>query len=143
MTRVLIAGFLLCVSMLARAGEPAVLSEDESLLMCAETLPKQLACKEDFCDAMVKMRTKGDKKADLAALKAKCLEEIAVDGTGDVAARKDRCAAWSKKRPKMSMKRADAKSMDACWALATCKERVDCWAPKMAKVMAPSAPEKK
>ncbi|HEY5448693.1 MAG TPA: hypothetical protein VIQ54_08065 [Polyangia bacterium] len=125
----------------APAGD--TLSDDEGLTMCAEALPKQLACKEEFCAAMVQIRTKGDKKIDLKAMEAKCLKEIAVDGTGDLATRKDRCAGWIKNRPKMSIKRADAKAMDACWSKSTCKERIDCWSPKMSQMMETAAPKKK
>ena len=130
---------LLCPSVVWSEAPPAAgdsLSDDEALTMCAEALPRQLMCKEDFCAAMVQIRSKGDKKVDLKAMEAKCLAEISVDGTGDLAARKDRCAAWIKDRPKMSMKRADAREMDACWNKATCKEKIDCWSPKMAKMTA-------
>src|SRR4029077_21075355 len=104
-----------------------LVSEDEGLMMCAEALPKQLECKEDFCAAMVKIRTAGRKTPiDLKAMEAKCLEEIAVDGTGDLATRKGRCAAWVKARPKTVLKRADAAEMGACWGKGSCKERVEC-----------------
>jgi hypothetical protein len=129
---------LLCPSVVRSEPPPAAaetLSDDEGLTMCAEALPKQLACKEDFCVAMVQLRTRGNKKDDLKAMEAKCLKEISVDGTGDLATRKERCAGWIKNRPKMSMKRADAKEMDACWSKATCKEKIDCWSPKMGKMM--------
>jgi len=33
------------------------------------------------------------------------------------------------------MKRADAQEMDACWSKPTCKEKIDCWSPKMAQMM--------
>ena len=138
---------LLVGSSFARAETPAkdVLTEDEHLQMCAELLPKQLECKKEFCAAMVKIRARGDTKVDAAAMESKCLEEIAVDGTGDLATRKARCAGWAKERPKMSIARADAKEMEACWAKATCDERVTCWAPKMKKMMdaAAAAPKAK
>jgi hypothetical protein len=125
------------------ASATDVLTDDEGLTMCAEALPKQLACKNEFCAAMVKIRTKGDKKVDVKMMEAKCLKEIAVDGTGDVATRKARCAEWTKNRPKMSLKRSDAAEMDACWTKATCQEKVDCWSPKMSKMMEAAAPKKK
>ena len=107
-------------------------------------MPKELECKKEFCAAMVKIRA-GGKKVDAAAMESKCLQEIAVDGTGDLAARKARCAGWAKERPKMSIARADAKEMEACWARPTCGEKIDCWAPKMKKMMdaAASAPKEK
>jgi hypothetical protein len=119
------------------------LSEDEGLTMCAEALPKQLECKNEFCAAMVKIRTKGNPKADLKAMEAKCIQEIAVDGTGDLATRKARCAGWARNRPKMSLKRTEANEMSACWTRSTCAERVDCWSPKMSKMMEAAAPKKK
>jgi hypothetical protein len=39
----------------AALGGAELISDDEGLMMCAEALPRQLACKEDFCAAMVKM----------------------------------------------------------------------------------------
>lgn len=127
------------------------ISDDEAATMCAQALPKQLSCKEDFCTAMVEIRTHGDQQVDRKKMEAKCQKEIAVDGTGDLTARKERCAGWIKSRPKMSMTRADAKEMDACWAKATCKEKIDCWSPKMKSMMersmskahAPEPPPKK
>ena len=119
----------------APAAGGDTLSEDEGLLMCAEALPKQLECKKEFCAAMVKIRTKGNAKADLKAMEAKCYQEIAVDGTGDLETRKARCAGWAKNRPKMSLKRSEAAEMSACWIKPTCAEKVDCWSPKMAKMM--------
>jgi hypothetical protein len=92
---------------------------------------------------MVKIRTKGNPKADLKAMEAKCNQEIAVDGTGDLATRKARCAGWAKNRPKMSLKRTEADEMSACWTKSTCAERVDCWSPKMSKMMEAAAPKKK
>jgi hypothetical protein len=136
---------LLLAPSLAFADAPAAsdtLSEDEGLTMCAEALPKQLECKKEFCTAMVKIRFK-DKKADTKSLENICLKEIETDGTGDLAARKARCSAWAKERPKMSMTRTEAKEMDACWTKPSCKDKVDCWSPKMSKVMEASAPKKK
>jgi hypothetical protein len=136
MRNLFVVALLLVGPSLARAEAPAkdVLTEDEHLQMCAEALPKQLECKKEFCAAMVKIRA-GDKKVDVAKMESKCLEEIAVDGSGDLATRKGRCAGWAKERPKMSIARADADEMKACWAKATCGERVDCWAPKFKKMM--------
>ena len=48
-----------------------------------------------------------------------------------------------KNRPKMAVKRTDAKAMDACWTKATCQERIDCWAPKMEQIMEAAAPAEK
>jgi hypothetical protein len=131
---------LLLASPLALADD--VLTAEESAMQCAESLPKHLACKAEFCTAIVKIRAKGDKKADLKAMEAKCLEEIAVDGAADLATRKAKCEAWHKDRP-ITMKRADVKEMDACWAKASCKEKIDCWSPKMAKMLESSPPKKK
>jgi hypothetical protein len=36
----------------------------------------------------------------------------------------------------MEMKRTEAAEMAACWGRGTCRERVECWAPKMAEKMA-------
>jgi hypothetical protein len=145
MRNLLVVALLLVGPSFAHAETPArdVLTEDEHLQMCAESLPKELECKKEFCAAMVKIRAGGDKKADTAAMESKCLKEIAVDGAGDLAARKARCAGWAKERPKMSVARADAKEMEACWAKATCGERVDCWAPKMKKMMDAATPAPK
>src|SRR5262245_19353567 len=115
---------------------PAQLSEDEQIAMCAETLPKQLACKKEFCAGMVKVRTNGNKNANVEAMEAACIKEIAVDASGDLAARKARCTKWIKSRPKVSATQVDAKEMTACWSKATCEEQIACWMPKMAKVMA-------
>jgi hypothetical protein len=130
------ASFSFLTATLARAEAPArdLLTDDESVTMCAEELPKDLECKKEFCAAMVKIRA-GDKTADLKAMEAKCLDEIAVDGTGDLAARKARCAGWMKSHPKMSMTQAEAKEMSACWTKASCGDRVACWAPHKAKQM--------
>jgi hypothetical protein len=145
MRTLLVVAFLVVGTSLARAETPAkdALTEDEHLQMCAESLPKELECKKEFCAAMVKIRARGDKKVDAAAMESKCLQEIAADGAGDLAARKARCAGWAKGRPQMSITRADAKEMEACWAKATCGERVDCWAPKYKKMMDTAAPAAK
>jgi hypothetical protein len=148
MRNLLFVALLFVGPSLARAGTPAqdvltdVLTDEEHLRMCAEALPKELECKKEFCAAMVKIRA-GDKKVDAAAMEGKCLEEIAVDGTGDLAVREARCAGWQKERPKMSVARADGKEMEACWAKATCGEKIDCWAPKMKKMMEAAAPPPK
>ena len=150
MRRLLPVLTLLLVTAIAWAGAGStgdVLTEDEMDTACAEMLPKQLECKNEFCAAMVKIRTRGNKNADVKALEAKCVEEISVDGTGDLATRKARCVAWSKDRPKMSIPRSDANELNACWTKATCQARVDCWAPKMSKMMTKmmdaAAPKKK
>jgi hypothetical protein len=135
---------LLLVPVLAWAEAPAsgdLLTDDEAITMCAEALPKHLECKQESCATMVKIRTKG-KAVDVKAMEGKCLKELEVDGTGDLAARKARCATWIKARP-MPVSRAEAKELTACWSKPTCQARFDCWAPKMGKLMEGAAPKKK
>jgi hypothetical protein len=43
----------------------------------------------------------------------------------------------------MSVPRSEAKEMQACWAKPTCEARIDCWAPKMSKLMEGAAPKRK
>jgi hypothetical protein len=43
----------------------------------------------------------------------------------------------------MPIARDDAKEMEARWAKATRGEKIDCWAPKMKKMMDASAPAPK
>lgn len=122
------------------------LNEAELLDACAQTLPKQLECKEDFCSAMVDLRKKHQPRfasVDRAEMITGCLTEIAVDGTGDLKARRDRCAAWSKGRPPMKVARGEATASTACFAKATCGERIGCWAPITEKQMLSMAPGKK
>jgi hypothetical protein len=134
---------LLLAPVLAWAETPVgdQLTEEESITMCAEALPKHLECKQESCATMVKIRTKG-KAVDVKAMEGKCLKELEVDGTGDLAARKARCATWIKARP-MPVSRAEAKELTACWSKPTCQAKFDCWAPKMAKLMEGAAPKKK
>lgn len=128
----------------SKAAAPATefLSDAEMLDACAETLPRQLECKQDFCNAMVDLRRKHQPRfatVDRAEMVTACLAEIAVDGTGDSKARRDRCAAWSKGRPAMKVPRADATASTACFAKASCGERISCWAPITEKQMASMA----
>ncbi len=130
----------------AAAPTSEFLTDAEALDGCAETLPKQLECKQEFCTAMVDIRMKLQPRfasADTAELAAACLGEIAVEGTGDLEARRDRCAAWAKGRPAMKISRADLTASTACFAKATCGERIGCWAPITEKQMASMAPKKK
>lgn len=122
------------------------LSDAEALDVCAEMLPKQLECKEDFCSAMVDIRKKHQPKfasADKAEMVKGCLAEIAVDGTGDTKARRDRCAEWSKGRPAMKVLKSDATAATACFTKATCGERIGCWAPITEKQMSAAMAGKK
>ena len=108
------------------------LTDAQMLDSCAEALPRQLECKQDFCDAMVDIRKRNQPRfanVDRAQMVAGCLTEIAVDGTGDLQTRRDRCAAWSKGRPAMKVARSDATAATACFTRGTCGERIACWAP--------------
>lgn len=125
------------------AAEPK-LTRDEEAQLCASQLPKQLACKEDFCGAMVELRVAHDprftsKAGDAKAkeqLKEKCLEEISVDGTGTDAERVARCKGWSKERPPMNVTKRQAEEMKACWAKPVCGEAAGCFKEKLGAVMA-------
>jgi hypothetical protein len=122
------------------------LTEAEALDGCAEALPKQLECKQEFCNAMVDIRKKLQPRfaaVEKAEMVTACLGEIAVDGTGDLQARRDRCAGWAKGRPPMKFSRADLTASNACFAKATCGERIGCWAPITQKQMASMTPPKK
>lgn len=135
---VLAVGCLVSLSSFAQGKVADFLTDAEALDACAEQLPKQLECKQEFCDAMVDIRRKLQPKfagADRAELVKGCLTEIAVDGTGDQKTRRDRCAAWAKGRPAMKMPRADAAAATACFGKATCGERIGCWAPITEKLM--------
>ncbi len=140
-TLVLAVGCLVSSFAFAQS-KPAVadyLSEAEGLDACAEQLPKQLACKQEFCDAMVDIRKKLQprfKDVKREEMVAGCLTEISVDGTGDLKTRRDRCAAWAKGRPPMKVARADAAASAACFSKATCGEQIGCWAPLAEKQMA-------
>jgi hypothetical protein len=131
------------LSLSSFAADPKLTSDEEAQL-CATQLPKQLACKEDFCSAMVELRVAhdprfkskaGDEKAK-GELKAKCLEEIAVDGTGTDAERVARCKGWSKERPPMNVTKSQADAMQACWAKPVCGEAAGCFKEKLGAVMA-------
>ena len=125
------------------------LTDAEGLDLCAEALPKQLECKQEFCNAMVDLRKKHQPRfasVERAEMVAGCLTEIAVDGTGDLKTRRDRCAARSKGRPPMKVARADATASTACFEKATCGEKIGCWAPitdKAMASMAAAAPKRK
>jgi hypothetical protein len=128
-----------------------VLNHDDSVAFCAEQLPHQLECKEDFCTAMVELRIANDTKfADVKkdatkvkALHDQCLKEIATDGTGDEAARKKRCEGWSKDRGDLPITKTMAGDMKACWAKPNCGERVSCWKPMVGVAMEAAKAEKK
>jgi hypothetical protein len=123
------------------ADKPALLTDDEANKFCAEALPKHLACKEEFCTAMVDLRlsdTSDNKKGDPSkkdTMHAKCLEEVATDGAGDLDARTKRCAGWAKDRGQVKVSRADADAVTACWSQKACSDQIACWKPKMAKIM--------
>lgn len=140
---VLAVGCLVSFSAFAQA-KPTVadyLTEAEGLEACAEQLPKQLLCKQEFCDAMVDIRKKLQprfKDVKREEMVAGCLTEISVDGTGDLKTRKDRCAGWAKGRPAMKIARADAQASMACFSKPTCGEQIGCWAPLTEKQMARS-----
>jgi hypothetical protein len=140
---VLAAVCLVPVFAFAQAKAPVadLLSAGELLEQCAQALPKQLECKQEFCDAMVDLRRKHQPKfakVDRAQMVAGCLTEIAVDGTGDDKARRDRCEGWSKGRPAMKVQRSEAAAATACFSKATCGERIACWAPITEKQLAQS-----
>lgn len=123
------------------AAPPALtyLSAPELLEACATSLPKQLECKEDFCSTMVDLRRRHQAHfaaVDRAEMVKACLAEIAVDGTGDLSTRKERCAAWSKDRPTPQVLRTDAQAAAACFQKPTCRERIACWAPFTEKQLA-------
>jgi hypothetical protein len=130
------------------AAPPAgdFLTAGEQLDACAAELPKHLECKQEFCNAMVDIRKKLQPKfatVDKAELVTACLAEIAVDGTGDAKARRDRCEGWSKGRPPMKVARSEQATSAACFEKATCGERIACWAPLTEKRMAAMSPPKK
>jgi hypothetical protein len=115
------------------------LSDAEQLDACAEQLPKQLACKEEFCSAMVDIRKKHQPRfaaIDRAEMVKGCLAEIAVDGTGDHQTRRARCEGWSKGRPALKVARTEAAASNACFEKPTCEARIACWAPITDKQMA-------
>lgn len=129
------------------AAPPAadLLSSGEQLDACAAELPKQLACKQDFCAAMVGLRKKLQPRfaeADTSEMLTACLAEISVDGTGDAKARRARCEGWSKGRPALKVARSEAAASAACFEKASCGERIACWAPLAEKLMAAMAPPK-
>lgn len=135
MKRLVSACFVLCLfSASANAAPPAqvTLSAQEAVEACAVALPEQLACKAEFCGAMVDLRKKYQPHfaaVDRGELVKACLAEIAVDGTGDLETRKGRCAAWSKDRPAPTITKADATAAQACFKKGSCGERIACWAP--------------
>lgn len=133
---------LLTPSGFAAPPAPAYLSAPELLEVCATSLPKQLECKQDFCSAMVDLRKRHQARfasVDRAEMVKICLSEIAVDGSGDLATRKERCAAWSKDRPTPQVLRSDAQAAAACFDKPTCQERIACWAPFTEKQLAAAA----
>lgn len=153
MTRILLAVACLAPMFASAQQKPAAapaaddfLSAGEQLDACAAELPKHLECKQEFCSAMVDIRKKLQPKfaaVDKAELVTACLAEIAVDGTGDAKARRDRCEAWSKGRPALKVSRSEVASSTACFEKASCGERIACWAPLTEKRMAAMAPPKK
>ncbi len=130
---------LMLPSAFAAPPAPAYLSAPELLEVCATSLPKQRECKEDFCSTMVDLRKRHQARfaaVDRAEMVKACLAEIAVDGSGDLSTRKERCAAWSKDRPTPQVLRTDAQAAAACFQKPTCQERIACWAPFTEKQLA-------
>lgn len=118
-------------------AQSELLKDDEAAVVCAESLKEQLACKVEFCTTMVQLREAP--AADVEPLKATCLKEIAVDGSGDLAARKKRCTDWAASRGKMLVSKGEQSEIAACWKKKGCAERIACWAPVFSKVKTRSA----
>ena len=146
MKRIVLAA--LCLAPVFAFGQSKVsdfLSDSEMLDTCADALPKQLECKQEFCGAMVDIRKKLQPRfasVDRAEMVTACLGEIAIDGTGDAKTRRDRCTGWSKGRPAMKVTRAEAEASTECFAKAPCSERIACWARITEKQMASAMPKK-
>jgi hypothetical protein len=135
----LIFVFGLCV-VTPVAAKP--LSKTAAVQSCVKAREQALTCKEQFIDAMIDLRAKHQPemaeavKKDRAAVRAKGLSEMAVDGGGPIAERTKLCEETISEKPLPDEK--EVKALDVCYAKSACGAKVECMITAFERIMWPA-----
>ena len=115
--------------------ETAALGAEQATAMCVRLHEQGAACLEPFAELLLELRATHDPRfagmmsdpAQAEALRQAVRQETLADGTGPLEARTQRCAEYATSGPPVPA--SDPATLESCYALADCPQRVTCMRP--------------